>query len=216
MAVLSVDSLTGCSSIPDFLGGTSDTPANPSKTIFHNTNAPTSWVKDTSHNNKSLRVIGGANGAALSNAGTNPFTTVFNPRTSPVSSDQQPANASLTPATTGFTQTNPGSFGADNATLSTAQYAPHQHAISFNPGTSPSTVNGSTSSTAATDTPATTGPGGGPGSHGHTTPSTSHSHPLSDPGHTHPVNSSGPHAHTFTLNQNFNILYVDVIIATKS
>ena len=72
MAVLSVDTLTGCSSIPSFLGGTSDTPANPSITVFHNTSAPTNWTKNTSAsiNNIALRVIGGAEGVGVSTGGT--------------------------------------------------------------------------------------------------------------------------------------------------
>ena len=59
MAILGLDTLSGCSSIPSFLGGSADTPSNPTKTIFHNTNAPLNWVKETTSNNLfSLILIG--------------------------------------------------------------------------------------------------------------------------------------------------------------
>ncbi len=41
--------------------------------LFQQTAAPTGWTKQTTHNNKALRVVSGAAGSA----GTSPFTTVF-------------------------------------------------------------------------------------------------------------------------------------------
>lgn len=50
-------------------------PRFPSGTLmlFQQTNAPIYWTKQTTHNNKALRVVSGA----ASFAGTTPFTTVF-------------------------------------------------------------------------------------------------------------------------------------------
>lgn len=68
MAILSNDTLSGCSKIPSFIGaGTT--------MIFHQTNSPTSWTKSTTHNNKTLRVVSGN----ATSGGSSPFTAVFNP-----------------------------------------------------------------------------------------------------------------------------------------
>jgi hypothetical protein len=223
MAILGLDALTGCSSIPSFLGGSSDTPSNPSKMIFHNTNAPTSWVKDTTHNNKSLRVIGGANGTSLSNSGTNPFTTVFSPRTDVITSSSNPANATVSSNPAGY----PTATGPDNgvvntitqpSSLSAAQNAIHNNhlfvttptaqfaSVTAGPGSHASAAQQANNSGAS-------GPGGG---HSHPISGGAHTHPVSVPSHTHPVSNAGPHSHQFTLSQNFDILYVDIIVATKS
>jgi hypothetical protein len=66
MAVLGTTSLTGCNSIPDFIG-------TGSIWIFHQTNAPTSWTKLTDINNRCLRITNGTAG----NGGFNPFTDTF-------------------------------------------------------------------------------------------------------------------------------------------
>ena len=69
MAVLGATTLTGCNSIPDFL---------PSGTLvlYKQTTAPTSWTKQTTHDNKALRVVNGT----ASSGGTTAFTTVFTSR----------------------------------------------------------------------------------------------------------------------------------------
>jgi hypothetical protein len=70
MAVLGTTTLTGCNSIPDFIAaGTLMT--------FQQTTAPTSWTKQTTHNNKSLRVVSGTAGSG----GNTAFTSVFTSRT---------------------------------------------------------------------------------------------------------------------------------------
>lgn len=47
------------------------------KAVFQQTAAPTGWTKDTTHNNKALRVVSGSAGSG----GTTPFTSVFTSRT---------------------------------------------------------------------------------------------------------------------------------------
>jgi hypothetical protein len=70
MAILGTTTLTGCSSIPDFIAGNT-------LTVFRGTNAPTGWTKLTNVDNCTLRVV--ASGA-LSPGGSNPFTDVFTSR----------------------------------------------------------------------------------------------------------------------------------------
>ena len=69
MAVLGLTSLTGCNSIPSFIpGGT--------LWLFQQTSAPTSWTKQTTHDNKALRVVSGT----ASSGGSTAFTSVFTTR----------------------------------------------------------------------------------------------------------------------------------------
>jgi len=55
MAILGNTTLTGCNSIPDFI-------AAGSLMMFQQTASPTSWTKQTTHNNKALRVVSGTAG----------------------------------------------------------------------------------------------------------------------------------------------------------
>ena len=73
--------------------------------LFQQTAAPTGWTKQTTHNDKALRVVSGT----ASSGGTTAFTTVF-------------ANQTPTITTSGL------SAGA--TTLSTAQMPSHAHSIS--------------------------------------------------------------------------------------
>jgi hypothetical protein len=66
MAVLGSTTLTGCSSIPSFL------PAG-SLCLFQQTAAPVNWTKQTTHNDKALRVVSGT----ASSGGTNDFSKAF-------------------------------------------------------------------------------------------------------------------------------------------
>ena len=227
MAVLSLDTLTGCSSIPSFLGGTSDTPANPSITLFHNSTAPTNWTKNTSAsiNDIALRVRGGAEGVGISTGGTLPFTTVLSQKTTPITTSSSPVGFSVdlspvgpSPLAGQFTNTANAS-PSDPAVLSDAQIPFHAHTISKHPGQAApaTTAPGAASAASAAQSPQITGQNPGPGTHVHPSYSTSssHDHPLLDPGHTHTFSTSGDHTHTFTLSQDFNVSYVDIIIATK-
>jgi hypothetical protein len=66
MAVLGATNLTGCNSIPDFIG-------TGSIWVFHQTSAPASWTKITSLDNRALRVTNGS----ITDGGSNPFTGTF-------------------------------------------------------------------------------------------------------------------------------------------
>lgn len=100
MAVLGASSLTGCSSIPGFIAGGS-------LMLFQQTAAPLSWTKQTTHNNKALRVI--STGTATP-GGSTAFTSVFASR---------PVTGSVSVSVSG------GSVG--NHTLGNGQIPNHTH-----------------------------------------------------------------------------------------
>lgn len=80
--------------------------------LFQQTSAPTGWTKQTTHDNKALRVVSGTAGSG----GTTAFTSVF-------------ANQTPTINTSGL------SAGA--TTLSTAQMPSHVHSRLFKAGGNP-------------------------------------------------------------------------------
>jgi hypothetical protein len=90
MAILGSTTLTGCNSIPDFI-------ASGSLMIFKQSTAPPSWVKETTHNDKTLRVVSGT----ASSGGTIAFSSAFPsastvPISSPVSISGSVGNTTLT------------------------------------------------------------------------------------------------------------------------
>jgi hypothetical protein len=229
MAILTVDSLLGCNSIPNFFQGTADIPSNPTKTIFHNSTAPTSWTKDTTHDNKSLRIIGGSEGSTLNPGGSNPFTSVFASRSSSTGGSGQrtvsfpsstPSNAvPVSPLVTGEATNNPST--TTSVIFSVDQLPPHTHDI-----TTYTTGNVLTGNVIAPTQsrvhfptgPFTTIPGVVPSAnqiHSHTV-SVPHTHPIIVLQHNHPV-STTEHSHpSSSVSADFRIAYVDVIISIKS
>jgi hypothetical protein len=112
------------------------------KMLFIQTSAPTGWTKDTTHNNKALRIVSGSAGSG----GSVGFTTAF-------------ASKSVV-----------GSVG--NTTLTTAQIPPHQHVVNIFPNAAGgSSVGGSSLfDTTRGGTPYSSSgfDGGGGGAHNHT------------------------------------------------
>jgi hypothetical protein len=207
MATLSGTTLTNCFYIPDFI------PAG-TKTAFENTDpptAPTSWVKDTSLTNCTLRVVTGSVTSSLLNQ---QFSTVLTNRTIPltVTSVQSglavqsgPFNVSIAPADS-----------TDNLSVpSAALYgvpSSHQHTV---PGASTTNLRATIGPAVVVQSQQFTGATGGgvPHTHGSTaTGGIPHTH--QSVGHTHPVTES-PHNHTSSATQNFSVNYKDLIIATK-
>ena len=151
--------ITGISS------ATIDTSAFPAgtKMLFQQTSAPTGWTKDTTHDNKALRVVSGT----ASSGGTSSFTTIFANRTS------------------GST-TAGGTVGA--TTLTVSQMPSHRH---ITPYISSNTFSNSASSGIRLTNVEATSSGtegdeynryseyeGGGGSHNHSFSGSSHSHTL--------------------------------------
>jgi len=108
--------------------------------LFQQTSAPTGWTKQTTHNDKALRVVSGTAGSGGSSA----FTTVF---------------ANQTPTISG---------SASATTLSTTQIPSHNHTLSFYISCGGGTYPSSTFRTTQTlqGSPGTSSVGGG-GSHTH-------------------------------------------------
>lgn len=221
MAILSSNSLTGCNSIPSFLGGSADTPANPTVSVFRNTNAPTNWVKKTTHDNKALRIIGGANGASLSPGGSSSFTTVL--------TSSKPFPGSFTGTTTGLgAATGLSGFYStpvivsypttNNYTPTTPEMPGHSHPTQFFNPTLNSAGPLAYGTIAAAFVTSSTNPSDGSSGTSHSHPVYfSHSHTINESQHTHPVSAESQHTHSFSgTAQNFAVTYVDIIIATKS
>jgi hypothetical protein len=156
--------------------------------LFQQTAAPTGWTKQTTHNNKALRVVTGT----ASSGGSVAFTTAF-------ASKAVTGTVSVS-ATTGQVAA-PVTVG--NRTLSTPQIPSHAH----NAG-SAGQVQFSTSPYAQqvrrlnSSSPATANAGGGG----------SHNHPGSGGQHAHPVSAPATFSGTAI---NLAVQYVDLIIAAK-
>jgi len=211
MAVLTSSSLTGCSAIPGFI-------ASGTLMLFQQSAAPSSWTKESTHNDKSLRVVTGN----VSPGGSTAFSSVFASRSvagnisvagsagqnsGGGSTGQAAATTGSGSATTGqgaggqgSATTGSGSASTGNAsasgtvgntTLSTPQIPSHSH------------TTGSTTTKGCGNPPPTgqqtrcqsdgtgnTANAGGGGQHSHPFSGSSHSHPGGS--HTHP---GGQHTH---------------------
>lgn len=189
-----------------------DIPTIPSGTrmLFQQTAAPTGWTKDTTQNNKALRIVSGTVGSG----GSVDFTAAF---------------ASKAVAGTISSTTATGTVG--NTTLSITQIPSHTHG--------PGTLSGTTSyvgdHTHTYTAFASQGNADGGGSivgawagtqQYSTTPAGAHSHTVTiSSGVTGSAGSGGSHTHTFTGTAhshtftgtaiNLAVKYVDVIIAER-
>jgi hypothetical protein len=116
------------------------------KQLFVQTAAPTGWTKDTTHDNKSLRVVSGTAGSG----GSVDFTTAF---------------ASQTPTGSVTITSVTGSAGA--TTLSTSQIPSHTHTYERTPYISYGGTSGFGSHADNVLQSVATGATGGGGSHDH-------------------------------------------------
>lgn len=102
--------------------------------LFQQTSAPTGWTKQTTHDNKALRVVSGTAGSG----GTSAFTTVFTDQTPTISvgattlsTAQIPSHTHLTPVradwTGGGTSTSQANNGAPGAIQSGASGGGSSH-----------------------------------------------------------------------------------------
>lgn len=173
------------------------------KMLFQQTAAPTGWTKDTTHNDKALRVVSGA----ASSGGTVAFTTAF---------------ASKTPAgTVGGTALTEAQLASHTHTGTTASDGSHTHSV-----TDPGHTHGFTAVLSQSGNP--TDSGGGVAYAGAAAPSggTSGSAAtgisiVAGGAHTHSFTSAAAgsgntHTHSFTGSAiDLAVQYVDLIIATK-
>lgn len=155
------------------------------KMLFVQTSAPVGWTKDTTHNDKALRVVSGTAGSG----GTVAFSTVMS-----TSRDSSTVTATGSIGSTTITGTVQGS------SLSVEQLAAHKHGLEQGPYTGGGNWTPPGSSTQFGVNAGTTFTGSG-WAHSHGFSGDSHNHTLAMNGHFHSTN--------------LNVQYVDVIIATK-
>lgn len=183
--------------------------------LFQQTAAPTGWTKQTTHNNKALRVVSGAAGSGGSTA----FTSVFTSRTpagtvSGTNSGGSNANTTVTGSVSG---TNSGGAVA-NHTLTTAQIPSHNHTIDLansGDGEDNGVLSVTNGTSGRTNSEFVNNTGGG-GAHNHSFTNPSWSGSLSMNAHTHTFTNpswSGSFAGTA---MDFEVQYVDLIIASKN
>jgi microcystin-dependent protein len=167
-------SLTG---IEPFPAGTS--------MLFQQTAAPTGWTKQTTHNNKSLRIVSGSAGTG----GSNTFTAAFN------------TNQTVSGTTGGTAVTITGSTAGH--TLTVAEMPAHSHlegsTVEFGVTTSTYTGNVRNTGNENDGRQFNTEETGGGGSHSHNAGSL----------------AGGSHTHSFSDTFNLDVQYVDFIIANK-
>lgn len=157
--------------------------------LFQQTSAPTGWTKQTTHNDKALRVVSGA----ASSGGTTAFSTVFTSRT--------PAGTNSSTTATGTNSSTVATGTVGSTTLTTTQIPSHTHTIPAAIGTG---NGGNFQAGYGTDRQTSATGGGG-----------SHTHSLTMDTHTHTFTGTA-HTHTFTgTAMDFAVQYVDLIIATK-
>ncbi len=209
MAVLGATSLTGCTSIPSFIG-------SGSKMVFRMATTPVSWTKDTSVNAGTLRVINGS----VSPGGSLIWDQVFTTRSifsgTNTAAVQDNATINQTTVTITVDQNNfltPQTTSANALDANTLRSHAHvvlepQQTLNYAPGAQ-NMFNAKTS--------ANMSPAGGGQQHSHAINS-NHSHPfpaITGATHGHPVTKSG-HLHGLNpVNVNFNLTYVDMIVASK-
>jgi hypothetical protein len=215
MAVLEATRLTGCNSLPSFIG-------SGNKMIFNMATSPTSWTKDTSPNSIMLRVVNGT----ASSGGSQTFPQVFTSSRPYSLSSTGPGSVSVTinPVTatySGMPDTGKPAPSTSPNTVNTPNQAPHLHPyVRPNP---PGTITRATNGSAAMIVPAGAAaanfqPIGGGGAHNHSI-DLQHTHPFPTiSAHNHQSSVSGSHAHPLSPGtiSGFDLNYVDFIISSKN
>jgi hypothetical protein len=199
-------------------------PGFPSGTalLFQQTAAPTGWTKQTTHDNKALRVVSGS----ASSGGSVAFTTAFASQAVSgtnanftATNQAQTAGGSVSTSLSAGGSVNLSSGGSVGATtLITSQIPSHTHPQIK--GIANGSTNGATFNQFSVSAGINTGATGGGGSHNHgfTNPTYSLTNPsyassFTGTSHNH---TQDAHTHTFTGTAiNLAVQYVDVIIATK-
>jgi hypothetical protein len=191
LSVTGTTTLTGAATLA---GRAIDAFPSGTKLTFQQTAAPTGWTKDTTHDNKALRVVSGTAGSG----GSVNFTTAFG---------SQNVGATTLDATQipSHNHTFSGTIGSSTTGISINSAGTHNHAYSS------VAVFGSSQTLA----PGTTGIGATQ----NTSDAGAHVHGVTDPGHNHSVtgtigSTGGGLSHTHSLD--LAVSYVDLIICTKT
>jgi hypothetical protein len=222
-ATLPAVSGANLTNIPGFVAGT--------LMLFQQTAAPTGWTKQTTHNDKTLRVVSGT----ASSGGSTAFTSVFASKTptGSVSVSGSNSGGAVANQTAGGSVSGTNSSGSVSAhTLSTSEIPSHQHGLGIRNGNAnlgytssadafgqaaggaASLYSNSSGFTSNTNIISASG-GGGSHSHGFTNPTWSGTFTGSSHGHTF-TNPTWSGSASFTGSAlDFAVQYVDLIIASK-
>jgi hypothetical protein len=187
--------------------------------VFRMATTPVSWTKDTAVNTGTLRVINGS----VSPGGSLIWNDIFATRSYNGGIQSADDGCAVQQASTTITLAQAAGVQATSSptALSTAQITAHTHqVIQGAPGTTNLRTSGPTGtsqgvSTVQTAQGPTSSPTTGQGS-GHThVVNAQHNHTGPGPvSHNHTI--SGQHSHTFSPGSvDFNLTYVDMIIASK-
>jgi hypothetical protein len=184
-------------------GRTIDALPSGTKMLFQQTSAPTGWTKDTTHDNKALRVVSGTAGSG----GSVNFTTAFG--------SQNVGGTALTSAQIpGHTHTfsgsgNTGDAGGHTHTGATNSAGNHSHVYTrYSALRGSPTGNDTWAGTANVNTSVA-------GAHTHSLSIdavANHNHTVSVSGTTSSTGGGDTHTHSLNL----AVQYVDIIICTKT
>ena len=169
------------------------------KMLFQQTTAPTGWTKDTTHNNKSLRIVNGSVGTG----GVNSFTNAFN-SSKTVSGTTGTSSVTISGSTAGHTLTK-----SQLPNISASVDFLNRGGSSASSDIIRNTTGDFSESAGANYGEGWQGEGG------------SQSRKLtldfgSGQSHSHTISvTSGSHSHSFSDSFNLDVQYVDFIIATK-
>lgn len=156
------------------------------KKLFVQSAAPTGWTKDTTHDNKALRVVTGNGGGSGGNVGfTTTFTAVAKPISVPISTTPQVQSPS------GQT-----TWSVGDTTLSVSQIPQHTHSSLCGPTGGAGANPFSNAGNRRVSGSSATGSTGGGGSHNHTFSATA------------AVTTTG------NTTMNLRVQYVDVLICS--
>ena len=178
--------------------------AFPSGTVmlFAQSSAPTGWTKQTTHNNKALRVVSGS----ASSGGSNAFSNTFASRSLTANAGNTTAGGNVS-----VSIANANTSGNVNShTLSINEIPSHSHGIgaaSLGPPNGGSAARGASAANIGNMSTGNAGGGGG------------HSHGFSGGSHNHNANASfsgSAHNHNISVtNLDLEVQFVDVILAAK-
>jgi hypothetical protein len=168
--------------------------------LFQQTAAPTGWTKQTTHNDKTLRVVSGS----ASSGGTTAFSSVMTSRT-------PSGSVSVSGSNSGGSVT--GSVTISNAavTLTSSQIPSHSHTATGSPGYDrySNPYGGFVGTSGPNDPTYNTGSTGGGGSHTHANTASWSQGTFTNPTWSGSASFSGTAL-------DFAVQYVDLIIASKN
>lgn len=214
MAVLGSTSLTGCLYIESFLGGQDPNTLGGFRCVFENaTVSPPSWVKDTSYstNGIALRVTTGN----IQSRTNFTFAQTFADRSLGLTIQQNASAVTIDSASGGITVNQQVASTSTTVGGGLADLPDHDHVYgsnNFDTRSGPAAVGVRDNVTELRTSSST----GGNQPHPHDLTFAQHAHPVTS-SHTHTI--SGQHDHTIsapTQQENFAVIYRDVIIAEKT